>query len=154
MSIFSITDKRIAEYFNITTQTLRNWKKSNDERLNNRYKAFREFLIKDMEKCLNNSDLCFSNQFTKEQAEYNWNFKKANHDSDLIKSWLLSFNPSVNWIDNYYLKGINPFLVIDNGKEIFINFKDVMHPTLNKEVIILSFCNEKELIMTEKERSK
>lgn len=42
----TITDKKIAEYFNLTQQTLGNWKRSNDNRLHERYKALKEYLIK------------------------------------------------------------------------------------------------------------
>lgn len=39
----TITDIKLAEFYKITPQTLRNWKNSKDERLQNRYKAFKEF---------------------------------------------------------------------------------------------------------------
>lgn len=44
----TITDKKIAEFYNTTTQTLRNWKKSDSVELNRRYEAFRAFYEKSL----------------------------------------------------------------------------------------------------------
>ncbi len=45
-----VTDKEIAEYFGNTTQTLRNYRYSEDERMNRRYSALREYCVKQREK--------------------------------------------------------------------------------------------------------
>jgi len=42
----TITDKKIAEFFGTTTQTLRNWKNSRDISIMERYDAFREHFAK------------------------------------------------------------------------------------------------------------
>jgi hypothetical protein len=44
----TITDKKIAEYFNTTTQTLRNWKNSDDEKLKRRYIAFKKYFLSEV----------------------------------------------------------------------------------------------------------
>jgi hypothetical protein len=41
----TITDTKIAEFYNTTTQTLRVWKKNKDISLNRRYEAFRKHYI-------------------------------------------------------------------------------------------------------------
>lgn len=40
------TDTNIAEFFNTTRATLRNWKVSKDKRLVHRYEALKEYFIK------------------------------------------------------------------------------------------------------------
>ena len=40
------TDTNIAEFFNTTRATLRNWKVSKDKKLNHRYTALKDYFIK------------------------------------------------------------------------------------------------------------
>jgi len=44
----TVTNIKIAAFFKTTTETLRQWKKSDDERLNKRYVALKEYFIKNM----------------------------------------------------------------------------------------------------------
>ncbi len=77
-----------------------------------------------------------SKQFTKQQPtspalqekqQYKWNFKKAKDTSDKIKDWL-EFEKGINWLDDYYWKGI----AIPG-----IGWQKVVHPDFNKEEILL-----------------
>lgn len=62
-----------------------------------------------------------------EKQQYKWNFRKAKDTSDKIKDWL-EFEKGINWLDDYYWKGI----------EIpGIGWQKVIHPDFNKEEILL-----------------
>jgi len=62
-----------------------------------------------------------------EKQQYKWNFKKAKDISDKIKDWL-EFEKGINWLDDYYWKGI-PIPGI--------GWQKVVHPDFNKEEILL-----------------
>jgi uncharacterized protein YjcR len=42
----TITEVKIADFFGVSVNTLRNWRKSKDFSRNERYEAFREYYIK------------------------------------------------------------------------------------------------------------
>lgn len=46
----TITNKKFAAFFNTTTETLRQWKKSDDVRLNRRYDALKIYFIREFDK--------------------------------------------------------------------------------------------------------
>lgn len=68
-----------------------------------------------------------NNQVIQEKQQYKWNFRKAKDVSDRIKDWL-EFEKGINWLDDYYWKGI----AIPG-----IGWQKVMHPDFNKEEILL-----------------
>jgi len=76
-----------------------------------------------------------------EKAAYKWDFKKAQFDSNKIKDWL-DFTAKINWIDDYYLKDINPFVINANNGKLTIFWKDVLHPDFNKQEILLYIKND------------
>lgn len=62
-----------------------------------------------------------------EKLKYKWDFRKAKDVSDRIKDWL-EFDKGINWLDDYYWKGV-PIPGI--------GWQKVMHPDFNKEEILL-----------------
>ncbi len=64
---------------------------------------------------------------SQEKQDYRWDFRKAKDVSDRIKDWL-EFDKGINWLDDFYWKGI-PIPGI--------GWQKVIHPYFNKEEILL-----------------
>ncbi|MEA2049334.1 MAG: hypothetical protein U9O56_01175 [Campylobacterota bacterium] len=70
----------------------------------------------------------------KEKQDYRWDFRKAKDVSDRIKDWL-EFEKGINWLDDFYWKGI-PIPGI--------GWQKVIHPDFNKEEILLYKIDSKD----------